>query len=79
MEDITDFFVEILNANKTLDVADSEFKRVISDDEELRTKYREWCRENGSSERYGFIDFCKEYLENQESVWESLNDYDEEV
>ena len=33
---------------------------------------------NGSTERYGFTDFCKEYLESQESVWDSLNNYDEE-
>ena len=78
MEDITDFFIEILNSNKTLDVADAEFKRVIADDDELRRQYREWCRENGSTERSGFTDFCKEYLESQESVWDSLNNYDEE-
>ena len=51
MEDITGFFIEILNSNKTLDVADAEFKRVIADDDELRRQYREWCRENGSTER----------------------------
>ena len=78
MEDITGVFIEILNSNKTLDVADAEFKRVIADDDELRRQYREWCRENGSTERYGFTDFCKEYLESQESVWDSLNNYDEE-
>ena len=51
---------------------------MIADDDELRRQYREWCRENGSTERYGFTDFCKEYLESQESVWDSLNNYDEE-
>lgn len=78
MEDITDFFIEILNSYKTVDVADAEIKRQIADDEDLRHQYRDWCRENGSTERNGFIDFCKEYLENQESVWDTLSDYDED-
>lgn len=75
-DDITDFFIDLLHDNKTIDVADSEFKRVIADDDDLRRRYREWCRENGSTERNGFTDFCKEYLAGQEEVWESLTDFD---
>ena len=37
----------------------------------------QWCHEVGSSERRGFLDFCEEYLDNQESIWDTLdNDYD---
>ncbi|MCH5247158.1 MAG: hypothetical protein J1E99_03265 [Muribaculaceae bacterium] len=76
-DDITDIFVRLLNECGTTDVAESEFKRMISDDDELRNRYNQWCHDNGSSFRKGFLDFCEEYLDNKNSIWESLTDYDE--
>lgn len=78
MEDITGLFIDILNNCQTVDVADAEFKKYLAEDDELRNDYRQWCHENGSSEKDGFKDFCSEYLEEQQSIWETLNDYDEE-
>ena len=67
----------MLNSYQTLDIAETEFKRAIAEDDELHARYREWCRENGSTERNGFTDFCREYIAAQDSVWESLNDYND--
>ena len=39
--------------------------------------YKEWCEERDYTEKHGFKEFCEEYLESQDSIWESLNDYDE--
>ena len=77
MEDITEYFIHILNQSPSYDIAEAEFKRQLADDEELRRSYKEWCAENGTSEKRGFLDFCEEYLEDQNSIWQSLNDYDE--
>lgn len=46
------------------------------DDEELRRRYKEYCREVGSTERNGFMDFCEEYMDGQDEVWDALSDYD---
>ncbi len=78
MEDITDYFVEILNQNHSVDIAEAEFKRAIAEDDELHEQYRQWCREVGNTEKRGFLDFCEEYLATQNSVWDSLSDYDDE-
>ena len=59
-------------------MAEAEFKRAIADDAELHALYREWCHENGSSERNGFLDYCDEYMESQDSKWDSLSEYDDE-
>ncbi len=77
MEDITDYFINLLNEHQSLDIAESEFKRAIAEDENLRAEYREWCQLEGNSEKNGFLDFCREYLDDRNEVWETLNDYDE--
>ena len=77
MEDLTDYFISVIKQSGSIDLAESEFKRAISDDDDLRAKYREWCHQVGSSEKRGFLDFCDEYLASQDSVWDTLSDYDE--
>ena len=77
MEDLTDYFISVIKQSGSIDIAESEFKRAISDDDDLRAKYREWCHQVGSSEKRGFLDFCVEYLASQDSVWDTLSDYDE--
>lgn len=75
---LTDYFVQLLKQSPSIDIAIDEFKRNLADDAELRTSYREWCQEQGTSERFGFKDFCEEYIEGKNDVWNSLTDYDNE-
>ena len=77
MENITDLFISLLNDCKTVDMAESEFKRMVAGDEQLKAAYSDWCSENGYSFRNGFTDYCREYLDTKNSVWETLTDYDE--
>lgn len=76
--DITEFFIELLESCRSIDVADAEFKRIIADDEDLRQQYRDWCTENGHTPRAGFTDFADEYYADRESVWDTLSDFDDE-
>lgn len=78
MNDLTEFFIDLLNAHKTLDIAESEFRRLLADDDELRNDYKEWCQTEGLSERTAFSDYCREYLADQMEVWNTLTDYDNE-
>ncbi|MBP2690634.1 MAG: hypothetical protein J6B44_02240 [Muribaculaceae bacterium] len=77
MNDITDFFKRLLDQHRSIDIAEAEFLRLMADDEELREEYKEWCDACGYSEKHGFTEFCEEYMDSQDSIWESLNDYDE--
>lgn len=76
MENITELFENLLKTFRRVDIANREFRRMLDDDEELREQYAQWCDENGSSQRYGFQDFAEQYIENQNSIWDSLTDYD---
>ncbi len=76
--DITEIFNSYLAAHKSVDIAESAFKHDLSENPDLRAAYKEWCHEVGSSEKQGFTDYCEEYLDRQNEVWDSLNDYDNE-
>lgn len=78
MDNITDIFVSIIEQSPGIDMAEAEFKRMLVDEPELRRSYREYCRELGTSERNGFIEFCETYCNERDSVWESLSDYNDE-
>lgn len=77
MKDITDLFQELLHNNRSVDIAEAEFKKLIHEDAELHEQSRDWCDAVGSSEKMGFLDYCDEYLESQDSIYDTLNDYDE--
>lgn len=78
MEDITLFFIQLIEQSKSLDIAEAEFKRLISEDEDLHREYSEWCRSQGTNEKHGFHDFCDEYLDSQDDIWNQLRDYDDQ-
>ncbi len=77
MTDIVHIFDKIIHQYKSLDIAESEFKKLIAEDCNLRELYKEWCHSVGSSEKQGFWDYCDEYKNSQNSIWDSLNNYDE--
>ena len=74
---ITKIFEDLLEQFGSIDIAEAEVKRMMHADSELHTAYREWCREVGSSEKNGFFDYCDEFRDSRDSVWDSLNDFDE--
>ena len=78
MDNIEVIFNSFLSQYDSVDIAESEFKKAIHEDAELRALYREWCSEVGSTEKNGFFDYCQDYLDSQDDVWNSLNEYDDD-
>lgn len=78
MEDIKEIFNNYLTQYRSVDIAEAEFKKDLHEDPELKAMYRQWCDEVGSNEKNGFFDYCDEYMESQDDVWNTLNDYDED-
>lgn len=77
MKPITEIFVEYLDNYGSVDIAESEFKKNIHENPDLKAAYRQWCSDEGSSEKNGFFDFAEQYLSDRNEVWDSLTDYDE--
>ncbi len=76
MKEITELFNSIIEEAPSLDIAESEFKQSLIDNPELRKAYREYCREQGSSEKRGLLDYAEQYCADRNEIWESLSDYD---
>lgn len=77
MNDIIEVFNHYLSQCGSIDIAESEFKMAMNEDPDLKAMYRDWCHEVGSTEKSGFLDYCHEYLDEQNDVWGTLNDFDE--
>ncbi len=77
MTDISSMIQELLVRFGSIDIAESEFKRLIFEDEALKAYFKEWCDDMGYRERTAFVDYCHEYLNNHESAFDSLTEYDE--
>lgn len=75
--DIPTIIADLLADCGSLDIAEAEFRRMMLDDAEIRTAYRQWCDDNDTTDRRGFADYAEEYLRDRESVWDSLRDYDD--
>ncbi|MBD5185680.1 MAG: hypothetical protein HDS92_03625 [Bacteroidales bacterium] len=76
--DLRDYFISLLTEHGSVDMADYAFKKAIAEDPGLHEEYSEWCLAVGSSEKNGFLDFCEEYLSSQDSIYDSLSDYNDD-
>lgn len=74
---ITEYFDHILSQQRSIDMAESEFKMMICDDSALKAAYKKWCADNGLSEKNGFIAYCNSYLDNEDDKWTVLDESDD--
>lgn len=76
--DMEEVFRHYINQFETFQIAHTEFKRALDEDDALRQSYGQWCHDTGNSEKDGFLNFCDELLSLQDDVWSNLTDYDDE-
>lgn len=76
--DIPAIIQDLLMRFKSIDMAESEFKRSLEEDDEMRIAFKDWCHEIGYKSRSAFADYCHEYLDMHDEMFESLTDYYEE-
>ncbi len=76
MIEIIELMDSLFQQHRSIDIAESEFMRLIYDDELLHHEYKAWCRSHGFTERKGFAEFCQSRIEEEESRWEVLDDPD---
>lgn len=77
MEDLTEYFMQILKQSGSVDMAEADFRQSLIDNPDLRRQYKDYCQETDTSEKRGFRDFCEEYVSESNTVWQHLSDYDD--
>mgnify|MGYP000970213595 CR=1 FL=1 len=65
--DITITFDDIIKQYRTLDLSEDIFRSMMAEDKQLEA----------DPERKGFAYYYEEYIEQQDSIWDSLDDHDE--
>ena len=75
--DITITFDDIIKQYRTLDLSEDIFRSMMAEDKQLEADYKEWCDTLGIPERNGFAYYYEEYIEQQDSILDSLDDHDE--
>ena len=78
MTDIAKLLHSLLEQHRSSDIVESEFKRLLHDDLELKEIYNKWCDENGYSYRNGYKEYIQEIFDSQDSIWESLTSFEDE-
>lgn len=71
--DITETFENIINQHHALDDAEGDFRRLLVDDPGLKRLYRDWCEEQGLSERRGFATYFRERCDQEAERWQPLD------
>ena len=75
--DIEDTIQAIIDQHRSIDFVESEFLCMLNEDEELKAKYIKRCYELGYSPKTGYMDYIEEILESQDSVWNSLTEFED--
>ncbi|WP_455498363.1 hypothetical protein [Coprobacter sp.] len=70
--DIEELFENLIKKYREQEAAFEELKLMLEDDEELKKSYEEWCAAMACSEKKGFGIFYQEYMERDDSIWDSI-------
>ncbi len=76
--DIEEIIHTLIDQNGSIDFVESEFARMIDNDSELKNAYKEWCDDLGYSQKSGYKDYIEEVFESQDSVWDTLTEFEDE-
>ncbi len=77
MYDIPTLIHDLLLQFGSVDIAESEFKRMVNEDDELKNEFKRWCEEFGYKERNAFRNYCQDYIQDHESIFDTLSEYNE--
>ncbi|MCP9613029.1 hypothetical protein [Coprobacter tertius] len=70
--DITEVFENLIQKYREYEAAYEVFLTMIESDETLQEDYSEWCAAMGYSEKKGFAGFYDEYIERDDTIWDSI-------
>lgn len=77
MNNISELLRSLLDEYSSVDMAESEFKRMLNEDDNLKADYKVWCEDLGYSPKTGYEEYIEEIFESQDSIWDILDEYDD--
>lgn len=74
---ISDLLNSLLSQYRSSDLAEREFKKLLYEDNEIKEEYKEWCDTLGYSHKSGYAEYLEAQKEEEESLWDSINEYED--
>ncbi len=78
MTDIEDLLRSLIDQHKSIDIVESEFKRILNEDPMMKEDYLAWCEEGGYSYKTGYEDFIQQIIDSDDSIWDTLIQFEDE-
>lgn len=77
--DFIELYTQLLDDLRSVREANKEFIRQLESDNKMMAEFTDWCNENGYRRKNEALEeLAESVLEQRESIWESLKDYDNE-
>ena len=73
--DFSDTLRELLDRFSNTSELDKEFQRKLREEAGFNEEYEAWCEENGYEVKTGYRDFINEIIEDQDSYWDSYDEF----
>lgn len=70
--DLEEVLVDIIKKYLEIDEAETQFNALLDADETLRDDFAEWCISKGYNERKAFTIFYQEYINREDTIWDSI-------
>ena len=78
MADIEELLRSLIDQHRSIDIVESEFKRILNEDKTIKDDYTAWCEEEGYSYRKGYHEFIQQFFDSENSIWNSFIQFEDE-
>lgn len=73
-----DLLRSLIDQYRSIDIVESEFKRMLDEDSTIRNDYIAWCEEFGYSHKKGYREYIQQLFESEDSIWDSFIQFEDE-
>lgn len=78
MTDIQDLLRSLIDQHRSIDIVESEFKRMLNEDPMVKDDYTAWCEEEGYSYKNGYIEYIQQIFDSQDSIWDTFIQFEDD-
>ncbi len=78
MADIEELLRSLIDQHRSIDIVESEFKRMLNEDNNLKDDYIAWCEDEGYSYRSGYHEFIQQMFDSENSIWDTFIQFEDE-
>lgn len=78
MTDIEDLLRSLIEQHRSIDIVESEFKRLLNEDPTIKDDYSIWCEESGYSYKKGYHEFIQQIFDSEDSIWDTFIQFEDE-